>query len=277
MALSPTISRQLIVISLLGALAGGTSAKPRSSLSDLEIEYAETKVTLDKMIEESQQLREKVTVAEAENAKLTESLVIAQSEAEVFRRQTGELKLRLEALGIEGAGGKASGLQERLLGVLNNLRLAEDDRKKFAEALNGTTDALSRFLKTSTTSDPEARLLLEGQVRHANELLGRSNPNVAEAAPVSATLADAMVISIKDDLNLIVANVGSRNGVKVGMPFRVLRDDKLIGTARVVDVRERYSGALIQNLVSEKEKIKLRDRLMVDADRPHAGFEITKQ
>src|SRR5258708_4761653 len=125
MALAISISRPVLVLSRFGALVGGLSAKPRSSLSDLEIETAEAKVTLDKVIEESQQLREKLTDAEAANAKLAESLVDAQSESEVLSRQTGELKFRLEALGIDATGGKASGIQERLIGVLNNLRLAE--------------------------------------------------------------------------------------------------------------------------------------------------------
>ncbi len=49
------------------------------------------------------------------------------------------------------------------------------------------------------------------------------------------------------------------------MPFQVIRGEKLIGTVRVVDVRENIAGAVIQNLSSEKERIKVGDRLKVDA------------
>ena len=49
------------------------------------------------------------------------------------------------------------------------------------------------------------------------------------------------------------------------MPFKVLRGDRVIGTVRVVDVRERIAGAVIQDLSSDKEKIKQGDRLKVDA------------
>jgi hypothetical protein len=63
----------------------------------------------------------------------------------------------------------------------------------------------------------------------------------------------------------VVANLGARNGVKVGMPFQVLRGDQLIGTVRVVDVREKIAGAVIQNLNSDKERIKWGDRLKIDA------------
>jgi hypothetical protein len=49
------------------------------------------------------------------------------------------------------------------------------------------------------------------------------------------------------------------------MPFQVWRDNRKIGTVRVVDVRDRICGAIIQNLESEKEPVKTGDRLRVDA------------
>jgi hypothetical protein len=54
-------------------------------------------------------------------------------------------------------------------------------------------------------------------------------------------------------------------GVKVGMPLRVLREGRLIATLRVVDVRQKICGAVIQQLDSEKEKIRVGDRLQADA------------
>jgi hypothetical protein len=63
----------------------------------------------------------------------------------------------------------------------------------------------------------------------------------------------------------VVANLGHRHGVKVGMPFQVIRDERIIGTVRVVDVREKISGAVIQDSASEKQQFKVGDRLRVDA------------
>ena len=39
----------------------------------------------------------------------------------------------------------------------------------------------------------------------------------------------------------------------------------MIATLRVVDVRQKICGAVIQEMDSEKEKIKVGDRLQVDA------------
>ena len=44
-----------------------------------------------------------------------------------------------------------------------------------------------------------------------------------------------------------------------------MRGDKLIATLRVVDVRQKICGAVIQEMGSEKEKIRVGDRLQADA------------
>ena len=49
------------------------------------------------------------------------------------------------------------------------------------------------------------------------------------------------------------------------MPMRVMRDDRNIAMLRVVDVRQKICGAVVQEMDSKKEKIKVGDRLQVDA------------
>jgi hypothetical protein len=46
--------------------------------------------------------------------------------------------------------------------------------------------------------------------------------------------------------------------------MRVMRDDRKIATLRVVDVRQKICGAVVQDMDSKKEKIKVGDRLQVD-------------
>ncbi len=82
-----------VAVALLGALAGGLTAGTTRSLSDLDIETAEAKMTLEKVLAENaalsnqvRQLQEKLAVQEATAARMTESLALATSESEVFRR-----------------------------------------------------------------------------------------------------------------------------------------------------------------------------------------------
>ncbi len=76
---------------------------------------------------------------------------------------------------------------------------------------------------------------------------------------------DGSVVSVKDEWSLVVGNLGEKQGVKIGMPLRVVRDGRVIATLRVVDVRQKICGAVIQEMGSGKDKIKVGDRLQADA------------
>jgi hypothetical protein len=49
------------------------------------------------------------------------------------------------------------------------------------------------------------------------------------------------------------------------MPMRVTRGDRRIATLRVIDVRQKICGAVIQEMDSKKDRIRVGDRLQVDA------------
>ena len=123
------------------------------------------------------------------------------------------------------------------------------------------TEALLQFLQTSQGGDAKARMELEAQLRGVNSLLVKANAGNAG----QPSLMDGRVISVKEEWSLVVGNFGEKQGVKLGMPLRVMRGDRLIATLRVVDVRQKICGAVIQEMGSEKEKIKVGDTLQVDA------------
>lgn len=220
-------------------------------------------MTLQTVADENQSLKKQLEQSRGTIQSLTESLAESNSEAEEFRRTCGELTLRMEALGIDASNGNK--LQQRLLKAVSDLRLVQVEKDKLSDQLVRLTEAMLRFLKTASSTDADARMAVETETRNANELLGLPSQNAAQATAVPSTLVDAMVISVKDEWALVVANVGSRHGVKIGMPFRVLRGEAEIGLVRVVNVRENISGAVIQNINSGKEKIKVGDTLKVAA------------
>jgi hypothetical protein len=246
------------------ALASGSTAKGESSFSDLDIEFTEAKMTLQTVAAENKLLKQQLAEAQDATKSLTGSLAVANSEAEVFRREAAELKLRMEALGVDGLSGDKSKLEQRLLKAVRDLQIVQSEKDKLADQLIQLSEAVLRYTKSSTSEDAEARLALEAQMRGAAEALGVPGSEGVKKG-VTGDLTDGMVISIKEELSLVVANIGSREGAKVGMPFKVLRDGNEIGMVRVVDVREKICGAVIQSLDSEKNKIKVGDRLRVDA------------
>jgi len=248
------------------AQGGAGMAGNNSSLSDLDIEFTEAQVTLQTVTQENALLRQQLRLAQAQVASLTESMAIANSEAEVFKRQTSDLKLRMEALGLDAANPDRAKLEQRLLKAVSDLKIVEAEKNKLADQLVRLSEAVVRYLKSASSTDGDARMGIEAEMRATSEALGMpSNSQALAATAVPATLTDSMVISVKEEYALVIANVGREHGVKIGMPFQVWRGEERIGSVRVVDVRDKISGAVIQDLNGTRAKIKVGDRLRVDA------------
>jgi hypothetical protein len=145
---------------------------------------------------------------------------------------------------------------------VSDLQLAQKEREEYRDQMLRLNEAILRYLKTSQGDDAQARMDVETQLRSTNRLVTRST-NAPDLPQPS--LMDGSVISVKDEWSFVVGNLGEKQGVKIGMPMRVMRDDRKIATLRVVDVRQKICGAVIQEMNSEKEKIKVGDRLQVDA------------
>jgi len=272
---------RLMKLSTLGwtfaALAAGLSliavpqlrAQAKGSLTELDIENSELKVTLEKAQaalgksqEDNKQLRDALAETEKTLADMRKNLAACLGESEVFKRKATQSEMKIEALGLDVSNGNNAKLEQRLLTAVSDLRVTAEEKKKLSEALVRLAEAVSLYTKTPNA---DTRLALEAQLRNANAALGAASPNAVEALPVPATISDGMAISVKDDLALVVINLGSNQGVKVGMPFLAIRGDHIVGSVRVVDVREKIAGAVIQNLTTEKDRIQVGDHLKVDA------------
>ena len=241
-------------------LARGLAAEGNSSLSESKIENAEQKITAESLLAQNEDLRKRLSIQQESLKTLTASLAESNSEAEVFRRKYSDLELRMEALGLASASKDRAKLEQRLLAAVSDLRLTQKERDEFRDQLLGLNEALLRYLQTSQGGDAQARMDVETQLRRTNELVGRSTSATQEPQP---SLMDASVLSVKDEWSFVVANIGEQQGVKIGMPLRVMRGEQKIATLRVVDVRQRICGAVIED--SGKEKIKVGDRLQADA------------
>jgi hypothetical protein len=238
----------------------GADAGKNSSLSESKIENAEAKVTAATLLSQNAELRKQLSLERETVKTLTDSLAESNAEAELFRRKFSDLKLRMEALGLESANKDRAKLEQRLLTAVSDLQLQQKEREQYRDQMLRLSEALLQFLQTSQGGDGKARAELEAQLRSTNALIGKAKTQL-----VQATLMDGRVISVKEEWSLVVGNFGEKQGVKLGMPLRVMRDDRVIATLRVVDVRQKICGAVIQELGSEKDKIKVGDTLQVDA------------
>jgi len=238
-------------------LARGLAAEGNSSLSDSKNESGA--VTAAALLTQKEELRRQLSLSQETVQTLTSSLAESNAEAELFRRKFADLQLRMEALGLASASKDRAKLEQRLLTAVSDLQLAQKERDLYRDQMMQLSETMLRYLKTVEGGDPQARMDVETQLRSMNALVDKS----AKAQPQNGSLLDGSVISVKEEWSFVVGNFGAREGVKIGMPLRVKRGDDVVAKLRVIDVRERICGAVIQE--SGKEKIKVGDRLEVDA------------
>jgi chromosome segregation ATPase len=255
------VSRRSIIAVLVGALsAGEVAAQGNSSLSEPKVENEEQAVTAVALLAQNEDLRKQLSIQQESLKALTTSLAESNAEAELFRRKYSDLELRMEALGLQSASKDKTKLEQRLLAAVSDLQLAVKERDEYRDQMLRLNEALLRYLKTSQGGDAQARMDIETQLRSINQLVTKSAPSASE----QPSLMDGNVLSVKDEWSFVVGNLGLAQGVKIGMPMRVMRGDRKIAIVRVVDVRQKFCGAVIQEMDSEKEKIKVGDRLQVD-------------
>ncbi|PYK31716.1 MAG: hypothetical protein DME57_02555 [Verrucomicrobia bacterium] len=254
-----------IFLAVSGCVVAASVAQSQgnSSLTESKIESAETKVTAETLHAQNEELRRQLSIQQESLKTLTASLAESNAEAEVFRRKFADLDSRMEALGLASASKDRAKLEQRLLAAVSDLRLAQKERDQLRDQLLGLNESLLRYLQTVQGGDAQARADVEAQLRKTNELVGKSK--AASAKEPQASLMDASVLSVKDEWSFVVANIGEQQGVKIGMPLRVMHGEQKIATLRVVDVRQRICGAVSED--SGKEKIKVGDRLQVDASK----------
>jgi len=213
--------------------------------------------------EGSASLKEHLLLSEAAIRGLTESLAVANGETELFKRKAEDLTLRVEALGIPPVGKETETLQTRLLAAVRDLRLLQKDKEAARCQLVTLTESVLELLKNSDGVDPKSRLRVEKELRSASAFLeGRKAATSEEAG-----LTSGSVVDVKPDLALVVANLGSRQGVKTGMPFQVWRGDRQIASVRVVDVRDSISGAIVQTTATASDAVRAGDSLRIDTTR----------
>ena len=81
---------------------------------------------------------------------------------------------------------------------------------------------------------------------------------------VDGTIHEASIIGVKDDHGVVVLNIGTNSGAKIGMPFKLFRKDRPVGTSIIIDVRDNISAALIKNLKIQEDYPKVGDLASVD-------------
>ncbi len=258
-------------VSLVSLTIAHTAESGSRSLTNSELYRSPaTGTTIDVPVVDDEDtfsaLRERQILLEATIRSLTDSLVQSNLDAETSRRQAADLALKLEIFGIFNIDTDQTSGDQKLLASVRALRDLKEQGDEARLELTRLTEAVLTLLKTADHVDPIARLAVETELRRVREMSGE-NSSGAKAQAIPASLDHAAVVDVKDELSLVIANIGRKQGVQAGMSFKVMRAKKYLGTVRVVDVRDRICGAVIQNLSSMKQPIRQGDHLRVEIQR----------
>lgn len=133
------------------------------------------------------------------------------------------------------ADGQNDGLLELLAGEARQVtdRLSRENAKLKAEAAE--LEKRNRAL---------GERLAEAMAALDREAVGRMPE--AEAAAAANPPGEARVADVNRELELAVVDRGRRDGVRHGLPMTVFRGRRKVAKIRVVDVRERIAGAVVE-------------------------------
>jgi hypothetical protein len=215
-------------------------------------------LAIEKLVVENRRLKSEV-------AALSKAAANSSAESEVVKRQVTDLSQRMEALGASTA--TPSSLEQRVLQAANAMRLSEASKAELTAALARLAKVAS---EASKNAGPELKLVIESELKNVDKVLTTAVGGAAldeasktSEAPANVTLG-GLVSSVKPELGCVVLNIGTAQGVKVGMPFRVRRNAKELAIVRVVDARRSFSGAVIQKQFSDSDSVKLGDTISID-------------
>lgn len=251
---------QCALLFAAAALCVGAQAQTSFELQELNM-------TLQVAAQKIQTLETALAASKDKNAALAQSAAASNQEAIDLKDRYDRLRGLLEGLGISAIETNPQKTQERLLSSLSDLRIAETSRQKLADCLMELAESSLAFAKTVTSPDAITGDRLQKSLLNAESTLAVASARPLETTAPAASLQDARIVSLKNELGITVLSVGARDGVKPGMPFEIYREDKPIAKVLVTEVRNSVSGAVVQELANIADPVQVGDKGKVDTNR----------
>ena len=201
--------------------------------------------------------------AMAANTPKVDELAMAQAEARAYREAWLDLKRRDELLGVSSLSPEARDSHDKVARLAGELIRSEKARQDvFAKAKL----AVEAAVKWAAETDAGKRAAARSDFESAKRTLEATMQKTAEPRAMATGLTDAQIVAVDRDQQAVVLNLGSLQGAKEGMPFRILRKDQVIGSCRLIEVREMTSAGLPEQL-GKGIQLEVGDRVAVLAEK----------
>ena len=252
------------LVGSVGPVAAQQVDLPRTAQGTASVEVLELRAALQVVQKQLDEEKSKTAEAAHQRKVMAQSLAAANAEAEAHRDSYRDLLLKLEGLGVDILDPDPKGLQSRLLKAVRDRDLLERELDGITEQLFKLTEVFVAYMQSATSDDAEARQAIESELLATSKVFEQGRN--AEASGKVRAIAEGRVVSLDPEIGLVVLNIGRDSGVRVGMPLELMRVDRPIGNALVVDVRDSICGAVINELMMDSgDDVKVGDRVRPQA------------
>jgi len=207
---------------------------------------------------EKQEMRVALEELRKENAELHRVDLVRQREMTSLTNELARMQVRLgnPRTGLIADDEEVRASEEWRSFLQNALKILSDaDREMqgLRRQLRQLVFVSQEAFRTAEKVDPSKRAQLEGEIRQSQKLLtGSEEPKVFAPEPEPTALENIKVAGVRLDLGVAALVVGRNQGARVGMPFVIVRGKTVMAVARLVEVREKISLALIEQMDAEK-------------------------
>ena len=233
--------------------------------ADDKLENQELLISLQIAAAKIQALEAAAMSSKDKNDALAQSAAAANAESNELKDRYEKLRGLLEGLGVGALENSKDQTQERLLAALSDLRIMKEQRDSLAEALIEVAEAGMGLMNAAPNADPAAKDRVNKSITQADAALVKAGGGQDQQA--AGDLQNARVVSFKTELGIAVLSIGAKDGVKPGMPFEIYREDKPIAKVLITEVRNSVCGAVVQELASNSDPVRVGDRGRVDLNK----------
>lgn len=230
--------------------------------ADDKLENQELLISLQVAAAKIKSLEDAAAASKDKNDALAQSAAAANAESNELKERYEKLRGLLEGLGVGALENSKDETQNRLLAAISDMRILKEQHDMLQEALIEMAESSMALMKAAPNADPAAADRVNKAITKADATLVKSGGG--DAQHVAGDLQNARVVSLKNELGIAVLSIGAKDGVKPGMPFEIFREDKPIAKVLVTEVRNSVCGAVVQELASAGDPVRVGDRGRVD-------------
>lgn len=233
-------------------------AWPGEMQADAEsVEVRELRAALAMAQQQLQEAKAEAAGAEQRRKELVNSLAesVRVSEEQVARAH--EIELKLQALGVDLLAKEENSLEQRLLKAVRDLDISQQELEACSAELHSLSEAFLTYLAATGEAPAATQSAARTAISKAGEVLARISTETSVDTP--GDLSDSRVVSVDPGIGLVVLDAGRRSGLRVGTPISILRGDRPIYSALIVDVRDAIAGAVLQDRFVDAETVAVGD------------------